>query len=128
MKTVYVGMLTDCIVGLYLTVVCACTFLFDIEGIQWVNYLYWILGGTLVVIFIKNRAAIKRNTDEMVKSLLGKIDTMLLRSWEFYVLAAMLLLAVKPNDAGPAVTLGCLWFFCVSLTRMLLFRHYDKVK
>ena len=64
----------------------------------------------------------------MVKSLLGKIDTMLLRSWEFYVLAAMLLLAVKPNDAGPAVTLGCLWFFCVSLTRMLLFRHYDKVK
>lgn len=74
MKTVYVGLVSDIIVALYITLI------FFLNGIlkldtTWLRYLYLLFTIALIVVVIKNHRAIKRNEDEMVKALMGKIDS-----------------------------------------------------
>lgn len=99
MKTVYVGLVSDIIVALYITLI------FFLNGIlkldtTWLRYLYLLFTIALIVVVIKNHRAIKRNEDEMVKALMGKIDSKLLRSWEFFIMVIALVFALIPAIRG----------------------------
>lgn len=132
MKTVYVGLVSDIIVALYITLI------FFLNGIlkldtTWLRYLYLLFTIALIVVVIKNHRAIKRNEDEMVKALMGKIDSKLLRSWEFFIMVIALVFALIPAIRGEMVwvyflTFICLWQLIVFVARLLMFWYHDRVK
>lgn len=87
----------------------------------------------LIVVVIKNHRAIKRNEDEMVKALMGKIDSKLLRSWEFFIMVIALVFALIPAIRGEMawvyfLTFICLWQLIVFVARLLMFWYHDRVK
>lgn len=132
MKTVYVGLVSDIIVALYITLI------FFLNGIlkldtTWLRYLYLLFTIALIVVVIKNHRAIKRNEDEMVKALMGKIDSKLLRSWEFFIMVIALVFALIPAIRGEMawvyfLTFICLWPLIVFVARLLMFWYHDRVK
>lgn len=132
MKTVYVGLVSDIIVALYITLI------FFLNGIlkldtTWLRYLYLLFTIALIVVVIKNHRAIKRNEDEMVKALMGKIDSKLLRSWEFFIMVIALVFALIPAIRGEMawvyfLTFICLWQLIVFVARLLMFWYHDLVK
>ena len=132
MKTVYVGLVSDIIVALYITLI------FFLNGIlkldtTWLRYLYLLFTIALIVVVIKNHRAIKRNEDEMVKALMGKIDSKLLRSWEFFIMGIALVFALIPVIRGEMawvyfLTFICLWQLIVFVARLLMFWYHDRVK
>lgn len=132
MKTVYVGLVSDIIVALYITLI------FFLNGIlkldkTWLRYLYLLFTIALIVVVIKNHRAIKRNEDEMVKALMGKIDSKLLRSWEFFIMVIALVFALIPAIRGEMawvyfLTFICLWQLIVFVARLLMFWYHDRVK
>ncbi len=132
MKTVYVGLVSDIIVALYITLI------FFLNGIlkldtTWLRYLYLLFTIALIVVVIKNHRAIKRNEDEMVKALMGKIDSKLLRSWEFFIMGIALVFALIPAIRGEMawvyfLTFICLWQLIVFVARLLMFWYHDRVK
>lgn len=132
MKTVYVGLVSDIIVALYITLI------FFLNGIlkldtTWLRYLYLLFTIALIVVVIKNHRAIKRNEDEMVKALMGKIDSKLLRSWEFFIMVIALVFALIPAIRGEMawvyfLTFICLWQLIVFVARLLMFWYHDWVK
>ena len=132
MKTVYVGLVSDIIVALYITLI------FFLNGIlkldtTWLRYLYLLFTLALIVVFIKKHRAIKRNEDEMVKALMGKIDSKLLRSWEFFIMVIALVFALIPAIRGEMawvyfLTFICLWQLIVFVARLLMFWYHDRVK
>lgn len=132
MKTVYVGLVGDIIVALYITLI------FFLNGIlkldtTWLRYLYLLFTIALIVVVIKNHRAIKRNEDEMVKALMGKIDSKLLRSWEFFIMVIALVFALIPAIRGEMawvyfLTFICLWQLIVFVARLLMFWYHDRVK
>lgn len=132
MKTVYVGLVSDIIVALYITLI------FFLNGIlkldtTWLRYLYLLFTFALIVVVIKNHRAIKRNEDEMVKALMGKIDSKLLRSWEFFIMVIALVFALIPAIRGEMawvyfLTFICLWQLIVFVARLLMFWYHDRVK
>lgn len=132
MKTVYVGLVSDIIVALYITLI------FFLNGIlkldtTWLRYLYLLFTIALIVVVIKNHRAIKRNEDEMVKALMGKIDSKLLRSWEFFIMGIALVFALIPAIRGEMawvyfLTFICLWQLIVFVARLLMFWYHDLVK
>lgn len=132
MKTVYVGLVSDIIVALYITLI------FFLNGIlkldtTWLRYLYLLFTIALIVVVIKNHRAIKRNEDEMVKALMGKIDSKLLRSWEFFIMVIALVFALIPAIRGEMAwvyfsTFICLWQLIVFVARLLMFWYHDRVK
>ena len=132
MKTVYVGLVSDIIVALYITLI------FFLNGIlkldtTWLRYLYLLFTIALIVVVIKNHRAIKRNEDEMVKALMGKIDSKLLRSWEFFIMDIALVFALIPAIRGEMawvyfLTFICLWQLIVFVARLLMFWYQDRVK
>lgn len=132
MKTVYVGLVSDIIVALYITLI------FFLNGIlkldtTWLRYLYLLFTIALIVVVIKNHRAIKRNEDEMVKALMGKIDSKLLRSWEFFIMGIALVFALIPAIRGEMAwvyffTFICLWQLIVFVARLLMFWYHDRVK
>lgn len=132
MKTVYVGLVSDIIVALYITLI------FFLNGIlkldtTWLRYLYLLFTFALIVVVIKNHRAIKRNEDEMVKALMGKIDSKLLRSWEFFIMVIALVFALIPTIRGEMawvyfLTFICLWQLIVFVARLLMFWYHDRVK
>lgn len=131
MKTVYVGLVGDIIVALYITLI------FFLNGIlkldtTWLRYLYLLFTIALIVVVIKNHRAIKRNEDEMVKALMGKIDSKLLRSWEFFIMGIALVFALIPAIRGEMawvyfLTFICLWQLIVFVARLLMFWYHDRV-
>lgn len=131
MKTVYVGLVSDIIVALYITLI------FFLNGIlkldtTWLRYLYLLFTIALIVVVIKNHRAIKRNEDEMVKALMGKIDSKLLRSWEFFIMVIALVFALIPAIRGEMawvyfLTFICLWQLIVFVARLLMFWYHDRV-
>ena len=132
MKTVYVGLVSDIIVALYITLI------FFLNGIlkldtTWLRYLYLLFTIALIVVVIKNHRAIKRNEDEMVKAPMGKIDSKLLRSWEFFIMVIALVFALIPAIRGEMawvyfLTFICLWQLIVFVARLLMFWYHDRVK
>lgn len=85
------------------------------------------------MVVIKNHRAIKRNEDEMVKALMGKIDSKLLRSWEFFIMVIALVFALIPAIRGEMawvyfLTFICLWQLIVFVARLLMFWYHDRVK
>lgn len=132
MKTVYVGLVGDIIVALYITLI------FFLNGIlkldtTWLRYLYLLFTIALIVVVIKNHRAIKRNEDEMVKALMGKINSKLLRSWEFFIMVIALVFALIPAIRGEMawvyfLTFICLWQLIVFVARLLMFWYHDRVK
>lgn len=132
MKTVYVGLVSDIIVALYITLI------FFLNGIlkldtTWLRYLYLLFTIAIIVVVIKNHRAIKRNEDEMVKALMGKIDSKLLRSWEFFIMGIALVFALIPAIRGEMawvyfLTFICLWQLIVFVARLLMFWYHDRVK
>lgn len=132
MKTVYVGLVSDIVVALYITLI------FFLNGIlkldtTWLRYLYLLFTIALIVVVIKNHRAIKRNEDEMVKALMGKIDSKLLRSWEFFIMVIALVFALIPAIRGEMawvyfLTFICLWQLIVFVARLLMFWYHDRVK
>lgn len=132
MKTVYVGLVSDIIVALYITLI------FFLNGIlkldtTWLRYLYLLFTIALIVVVIKNHRAIKRNEDEMVKALMGKIDSKPLRSWEFFIMGIALVFALIPAIRGEMawvyfLTFICLWQLIVFVARLLMFWYHDRVK
>lgn len=132
MKTVYVGLVSDIIVALYITLI------FFLNGIlkldtTWLRYLYLLFTIALIVVVIKNHRAIKRNEDEMVKALMGKIDSKLLRSWEFFIMVIALVFALIPAIRVEMawvyfLTFICLWQLIVFVARLLMFWYHDRVK
>lgn len=132
MKTVYVGLVSNIIVALYITLI------FFLNGIlkldtTWLRYLYLLFTIALIVVVIKNHRAIKRNEDEMVKALMGKIDSKLLRSWEFFIMVIALVFALIPAIRGEMawvyfLTFICLWQLIVFVARLLMFWYHDRVK
>ena len=132
MKTVYVGLVSDIIVALYITLI------FFLNGIlkldtTWLRYLYLLFTIALIVVVIKNHRAIKRNEDEMVKALMGKIDSKLLRSWEFFIMVIALVFALIPAIRGEMawvyfLAFICLWQLIVFVARLLMFWYHDRVK
>lgn len=132
MKTVYVGLVSDIIVALYITLI------FFLNGIlkldtTWLRYLYLLFTIALIVVVIKNHRAIKRNEDEMVKALMGKIDSKLLRSWEFFIMVIALVFALIPAIRGEMAWVYflifiCLWQLIVFVARLLMFWYHDRVK
>ncbi len=132
MKTVYVGLVSDIIVALYITLI------FFLNGIlkldtTWLRYLYLLFTIALIVVVIKNHRAIKRNEDEMVKALMGKVDSKLLRSWEFFIMVIALVFALIPAIRGEMawvyfLTFICLWQLIVFVARLLMFWYHDRVK
>lgn len=132
MKTVYVGLVSDIIVALYITLI------FFLNGIlkldtTLLRYLYLLFTIALIVVVIKNHRAIKRNEDEMVKALMGKIDSKLLRSWEFFIMVIALVFALIPAIRGEMawvyfLTFICLWQLIVFVARLLMFWYHDRVK
>lgn len=132
MKTVYVGLVSDIIVALYITLI------FFLNGIlkldtTWLRYLYLLFTIAIIVVVIKNHRAIKRNEDEMVKALMGKIDSKLLRSWEFFIMVIALVFALIPAIRGEMawvyfLTFICLWQLIVFVARLLMFWYHDRVK
>lgn len=131
MKTVYVGLVSDIIVALYITLI------FFLNGIlkldtTWLRYLYLLFTIAIIVVVIKNHRAIKRNEDEMVKALMGKIDSKLLRSWEFFIMVIALVFALIPAIRGEMawvyfLTFICLWQLIVFVARLLMFWYHDRV-
>ena len=132
MKTVYVGLVGDIIVALYITLI------FFLNGIlkldtTWLRYLYLLFTIALIVVVIKNHRAIKRNEDEMVKALMGKVDSKLLRSWEFFIMGIALVFSLIPAIRGEMagvyfLTFICLWQLIVFVARLLMFWYHDRVK
>lgn len=132
MKTVYVDLVSDIIVALYITLI------FFLNGIlkldtTWLRYLYLLFTIALIVVVIKNHRAIKRNEDEMVKALMGKVDSKLLRSWEFFIMVIALVFALIPAIRGEMawvyfLTFICLWQLIVFVARLLMFWYHDRVK
>ena len=131
-KTVYVGLVSDIVVALYLTLILVLKGFLELDT-AWLRYLYYIFVVLLLVVVVRNHAAIKRNEDEMVKALLGKIDTMLLRSWEFFALGICLAFGLVPAMRGEMaavyfLTFICLWLLLVFVARLVMFWYYDRVK
>ena len=131
-KTVYVGMVSDIVVALYLTLILVLKGFLQLDT-TWLRYLYLLFTIALIVVVVKNHQAIKRNEDEMVKALMGKIDSMLLRSWEFFIVGICVAFAIIPAMRGKLapvyfLTFICLWQLIVFVARLVMFWYYDRVK
>ena len=86
-KTVYITMIADCLVTFCMAALCACVYLLGLGSwLEWIRVLYAIAAIALGIVIAVNREVIRRSEDEMVKYLLGKIDTLLLRASEIFAL------------------------------------------
>ena len=128
MKTVYITMIADCLVTFCMAALCACVYLLGLASwLEWIRVLYGIAAIALGIVIAVNREVIRRSKDEMVKYMLGKIDTLLLRASEIFAFALVIVTAIwLEGDGGAVAALLCIWLFAVFTARLIMFRHYDR--
>ena len=107
---------------------CACVYLLGLGSwLEWIRVLYAIAAIALGIVIAVNREVIRRSKDEMVKYMLGKIDTLLLRASEVFAFALVIVTAIWLEGNGGAVAaLLCIWLFAVFTARLIMFRRYDR--
>lgn len=127
-KTVYITMIADCLVTFCMAALCACVYLLGLGSwLEWIRVLYAIAAIALGIVIAVNREVIRRSEDEMVKYLLGKIDTLLLRASEVFVFALVIVTEIwLEGDGGAVAALLCIWLFAVFTARLIMFRRYDR--
>ena len=127
-KTVYITMIADCLVTFCMAALCACVYLLGLASwLEWIRVLYAIAAIALGIVIAVNREVIRRSKDEMVKYMLGKIDTLLLRASEIFAFALVIVTAIWLEGNGGAVAaLLCIWLFAVFTARLIMFRRYDR--